>query len=126
MWSRLSRLGHARVRLESSPARPIPCWGRQTDMISSRQRPNLVLGRRHPQLHTWLWWTTACAAGGTLVATAFRLNWAVGALLFGILIGVPQWLVLPRRIRGAGWWILASALAVPMSWIPAIIAALLA
>lgn len=31
-------------------------------------------------------------------------------LLSGAAIGVPQWLVLRRRIEGAGWWIPATIL----------------
>jgi hypothetical protein len=35
----------------------------------------------------------------------------VMVIIFGIGIGTMQWLVLRRRITGAGWWILASAVA---------------
>lgn len=33
----------------------------------------------------------------------------VGITLFGSVLGLMQWLVLRRHVRGAGWWILASA-----------------
>ena len=40
---------------------------------------------------------------------------AIGAVVFGggllVSIGVPQWLVLRRHLRHAGWWVLANALA---------------
>ena len=65
-------------------------------------------------------WVLATAGGwllGMFLVLAFiRLHWMVIAqmdltfLLMGLLIGLAQWLVLRRRLPGAGWWPLASLL----------------
>ena len=43
---------------------------------------------------------------------------AIGAVVFGVgflvSIGLPQWLVLRRQLRHAGWWVPANALAWPL------------
>jgi hypothetical protein len=70
----------------------------------------------------WLLWTTGTAAGAALAVILARLiippveaflpewlrNLAILAL-YGAGIGLGQVAVLWRRIRGAGWWVLATA-----------------
>jgi hypothetical protein len=65
-------------------------------------------------------WVLATAGGwllGMFLIMAFlRLQWMVLAqtdlafLVMGLSIGFAQWLVLRRRLPGAGWWIVASLL----------------
>ncbi len=72
----------------------------------------------------WLQWVLASTVGlyvGLTMAfflTAFSAvvlglgDWCenlFSAIGFGIGVGLPQWLVLRRRVSGAGWWVLASA-----------------
>jgi hypothetical protein len=71
-------------------------------------------------------WVLACAGGGALgVVLAAVAGWA-GLILFGVAVGLPQWLVLRQHVAHAwrwvpltgvgvfvGWWVGA---AVAMSW----------
>ncbi|MGE5138517.1 MAG: hypothetical protein ACM3JD_03560 [Rudaea sp.] len=67
------------------------------------------------------WWTAATLLGwllpflvSALLIAGFRLEGgsiaqaAISVLAFGGLIGLPQWLILRRRIHHASWWFLAS------------------
>jgi len=48
----------------------------------------------------------------SLRVTTFEGMWddAVGLLILGSAMGLPQWLVLRQHLSKAGWWVLASAL----------------
>lgn len=37
------------------------------------------------------------------------LPWTVFGIVLGITVGILQWIVLRRRVSGAGWWVVASA-----------------
>ena len=50
-------------------------------------------------------------SAGTDIVFEFWLTWWVMGIMLGIGVGILQWLVLRRRITGAGWWVLASAAA---------------
>ena len=41
---------------------------------------------------------------------------AVGGAVFGVLVGLMQWLVLQERMHRAGWWVPASALGLAVGW----------
>jgi len=71
------------------------------------------------------WWVAATVGGwllpfivGRLVSVTLSpapdVNWmwsvVAGSVVFGGSIGLAQWLVLRRRVRHTGWWILASVL----------------
>ncbi|MCB0124676.1 MAG: hypothetical protein KDE58_20615 [Caldilineaceae bacterium] len=45
----------------------------------------------------------------TMLATGSALNAATGGLLFGLLLGLGQWLLLRRRVDSAACWIIANA-----------------
>ena len=65
------------------------------------------------------WWILACAVGGVVealvpiavlrvdidVAVPVGFVLAIGA---ATIIAVPQWLVLRRHLKRAGWWVLAT------------------
>ncbi len=70
----------------------------------------------------WLQWVLASTVGlllGFIVGFPLsflamdmlgeRLGQSFGGIVFGIGVGVLQWLVLRRRISRAGWWVLTSA-----------------
>jgi hypothetical protein len=73
----------------------------------------------------WLKWVLASTVGwfvgfimmfiiGLLMAESFDIEWLtdlVMGIMFGIGVGILQWLVLRRRIAGTGWWVLGSAAA---------------
>ena len=74
----------------------------------------------------WLQWVLASTVGvfvgilgcGFMVFVLNRYDVPGGpvgpglfGIVFGIVVGVLQWLVLRRRVSGAGWWVLASAAA---------------
>lgn len=81
-----------------------------------------------PAAVAWVWWVLAGAAlwptsSALLVGIAgwdpsrvygadLVLPTAVAGLIGGLLFGSAQWLVLRRRVRGAGWWLLAA----PAGW----------
>jgi hypothetical protein len=50
-------------------------------------------------------------SAGTDILFESEGPWLVMGIMFGIGVGILQWLVLRRRITGAGWWVLASAAA---------------
>jgi hypothetical protein len=58
----------------------------------------------------------ATADSAALLATAQTLlsRLAVGLLLAGALFGLAQWLVLRQYVRGAGWWVPANVLGLPL------------
>ena len=70
----------------------------------------------------WLQWVLASTVGlllGFIVGFPLsflamdilgeRLGQSFGGIVFGIGVGVLQWLVLRRRVTGVGWWVLTSA-----------------
>jgi hypothetical protein len=77
-------------------------------------------GLLRPILPRMGWWVPATTGGWLLgmflVAAFIRLHWMVLAqqgltfILMGLSIGLAQWLVLRRRLPGAGWWPVASLL----------------
>ncbi len=76
-----------------------------------------LLRRILPRMGMWVLATAAgWLLGMFLVAAFIQLNWMVRAeldmtfILAGLSIGLTQWLVLRRRLPGAGWWIFASLL----------------
>jgi hypothetical protein len=91
----------------------------------------LVLGtmqwlilRRHIEMATrWILATLIGSAvgGGVGLAASFAAGatviqpWAL--LPFGVALGVCQWLVLRTRFPGSGWWTLAYALGLPLSFV---------
>ncbi|NER95538.1 MAG: hypothetical protein F6J86_17135 [Symploca sp. SIO1B1] len=81
-------------------------WGTVTGMMQWS-----VL-RRH--LYQADWWVSATVAG-CMIAGHPLINYAdnaviviVYSVLFGIMPGMMQWLVLRQQVYQAGWWILAS------------------
>lgn len=62
----------------------------------------------------------AVAASGLVVLGVgsfdANLGWVAGAVLYGTLAGVLQWLVLRRQVARAGWWVLAST----VGWVVAL------
>lgn len=82
----------------------------------------------------WFWWVLATTLGAGvglgiavpiggiavtyLLAIPFRidplvisaLSGTLVGIVFGAVIGFPQWFVLRRRLRRSGWWLLASAM----------------
>lgn len=63
----------------------------------------------------WLSWLLATTFGGAAIGTLVVLTGSneifVYLVFTGFVIGVAQWLVLRRYLRGAGWWIPASGFA---------------
>lgn len=66
----------------------------------------------------WLNWAVTVIVNGKMYwlarvqPTWQGSSWLPGAItlvLFGIVLGIIQWLVLRRRVRHAGWWIAVSA-----------------
>ena len=70
----------------------------------------------------WLQWVLASTVGvvvGMFTGAIFVLGpydgprepvgYGLVGIVLGIVVGVLQWLVLRRRVSGAGWWVLASA-----------------
>ncbi len=57
----------------------------------------------------WLWWVLASAVGFTVAAAADNaVSEALDFVVYGVPVGVTQWLVLRRQVSRAGWWILAT------------------
>jgi len=75
----------------------------------------------------WLQWVLASTVGvvvGMFTGAIFVMSvlerydvprepvgYGLWGIVLGIVVGVLQWLVLRRRVSGAGWWVLASAAA---------------
>ena len=70
----------------------------------------------------WLQWVLASTVGvlvgvfpgavlvfGTYDGPREPVGYGLVGIVLGIAVGVLQWLVLRRRVSGAGWWVLASA-----------------
>lgn len=77
---------------------------------------SLVLWRR---VEAARWWVLASAAGGAVVGgLAATVEFAgatgpiIGCGIAGLSMGLFQWPILRRSVRGAGWWLLAS----PTGW----------
>jgi hypothetical protein len=63
----------------------------------------------------WLLWALSNILGFALgIGLSLFTNKVVGEILsfipFGIVVGLSQWLVLRKIIKGSGWWILATTL----------------
>lgn len=65
------------------------------------------------------WWILASSVSGivlgfmaTLFSTRVEVNEFIGMSLFGIMLVVPQWLVLRRQLSHSWLWLIAS----PMGW----------
>lgn len=77
--------------------------------------------RRHLRLGgTWVFVSVAAAALGLQVAIVIanvfvpEMNDAVKyGIVLGAFVGGGQWLVLRTRVRRAGWWVMANAVALP-------------
>jgi len=70
----------------------------------------------------WLQWVLASIVGWVLgvIVSLLAMGRAmpvVGATLVGAGIGIMQWLILRRRFRRAGWWVLASAMGWAVGWV---------
>ena len=78
---------------------------------------------RHVSWLLWLWWVAAGAigggVGGTVAAPLLTLgdsDWILAAngyvffIVAAVIMGLLQWLILRRYIRGARWWVLATAI----------------
>lgn len=62
--------------------------------------------------------------GGALAAGALALHGMLGGLFLGMLVALPQWLVLRPLIRHAIWWVPLTALGILSGWVGAFVAAL--
>ncbi len=59
----------------------------------------------------WLLWVLASTVAVFVLVGVFAdvvVGVGVGMLLFGVLVGIAQWLVLRRQVSSAGLWVLAS------------------
>jgi hypothetical protein len=61
----------------------------------------------------WLLWVLASTVAvfvlvGVFVDVVGVVGVAVGMVLFGVSVGIAQWLVLRRQVSSAGLWVLAS------------------
>jgi uncharacterized integral membrane protein len=88
----------------------------------------MVLRKR---IHRSGWWVLASAVGwavGQAVSRVVALfvvdtagldvGWAVvGGAMVGAVLGTAQWMVLRKRVHRAGWWVLASAVAVRVAYV---------
>jgi hypothetical protein len=70
------------------------------------------------------WWIVASIVSGTvlgimatLFSTGAEVNPIIGYGLFGITLGVPQWLVLRRQLSHSWLWLIAS----PIGWTLAVL-----
>lgn len=83
----------------------------------------MAVERRYGGWRLWLWWVLVSSIGLALgVAGGFAAGFAIGGAIsaiasqsgFGAVVGVSvgtmQWLVLRRRVSGAGWWVLTTTL----------------
>ncbi|NJP04194.1 MAG: hypothetical protein HC837_00470 [Chloroflexaceae bacterium] len=103
--------------------------GDQTSYIVGNALTGALIGLAH-----WLllrhviahahWWVVVHAAGWAISAAIWEIGqaagWAVGWVAFGsvsgALLGLMHWLVLRHTVRGAGWWVLASAAGWDVGW----------
>lgn len=78
-----------------------------------------VLRRHGVQTRHWILASVVGRIVGGYASTVFALTVCYGGangaivavlLLHGAVVGFAQWLVLRRRVKRAGWWILASAI----------------
>ena len=65
-----------------------------------------------PHIPASRWWMLASAVGAYVAFVVLQVV-AVGSALLvyaiaGLLMGIPQWFVLRRRVPRAGWWVVAS------------------
>ena len=60
------------------------------------------------------WGLGLLASVGLEFAAGAQMGWRIGTaasfFLLGLFIGISQWFVLRRHLRGAGWWLLVTAL----------------
>ncbi len=69
------------------------------------------------------WWAlasiTAVAVIGVVAFGVGMMNrdvgWVLGVVVGWIMLGVLQWLVLRQEVAGAGWWIVATTLGLPLA-----------
>jgi hypothetical protein len=76
--------------------------------------------REQPGWDFWLLWVIASAVGWALsigIADALADFGGVELVVIGAIVGTAQWLVLRRQLHSAGWWILASAMGLILSYI---------
>jgi len=75
-----------------------------------------ALRLRFPIGTTWILASAISAAFG--LELAVRVSQFAGIVLFGVVLGIcvgsGQWLVLRTQTRRAGWWIVVSAMALPV------------
>lgn len=103
---------------------------------------SLVLRHHIRQTASWVWATAIGMAIGNALSyvasgMAYRITYgsrpapfpavdpsgaiavmAIKAAVVGIAVGMVQWLVLRRKVRVAGWWVLASVLGWSVGMIP--------
>jgi hypothetical protein len=81
-----------------------------------------VMRRYLRRIKLWMLLTGVGVAAGMLAAIAIRAYSPVEAvpasILTGLIVGVLQWPALRHEVTAAGWWILANAIAWPISLIP--------
>lgn len=76
----------------------------------------LILRRHVPRIGAWIsatvvGWTLSLAVVRLVFGSAgWRFDAAVMAALLGGAVALPQWWVLRRRVRHAGWWLVAGCL----------------
>jgi len=113
--------GPENTRERRALKRKLPKWSllRRIEEANKGEppHPDSVLGRDRAVQHFCVEWTAASLVFwilGIAVTDALGIDvsWngvgvASGAVN-GIVSGITQWIVLRNRIRGAGWWLLAS------------------
>lgn len=70
---------------------------------------------------TWLLWVIASTVGfaagmGVSLVVSSKVSETAATLVFGLLSGLVQWLVLRRLFRPAGWWMAANGLGIPLGF----------
>jgi serine/threonine protein kinase len=91
----------------------VPLWGLVLGTVQW-----LVL-RRQVSLSLW-WWllVTTIPLPLTFLLLRGSFSWLVFLFLYGLSLGIGQWLILRRLVNKAGWWILVNVLG---GWIGGII-----
>ena len=103
--------------------------------LKTREEVNQLRAKRRAKRSISLQWMSATIMG---IAMGFIMNWTISKVilggnlefsafsmitfsgvrltmaLFGAALGFAQWIVLRQRLNHAGWWILATALGVPV------------